>query len=223
MKYLQMLFANDKKHSKLVSNFHQNFNDQLHQSDEKLKAATEQYQNLKQDYNACLDDIKIKHHSRLWKQQILHAQVIDRKYEIVKKMWKNVERTREMLWDILEEMNKSKQRVKIASTSADIADASAQKAANRSSLPYNKLKVSTTIINESKDEISNEMKTVEEIQSKVDEHEVIIDCMEIKYKDKCNKHRTKIASIESYYQAVIAKNSPCYMMKHWVKNKTRGK
>ncbi len=47
--------------------------------------------------------------------------------------------------------------------------------------------------------------------------------MEIEYEDKCNEHRTKIASIETYYQAVIAKNSPLYMMKHWVKNKTRGK
>ena len=46
-KYLQMLFANDKKHSKLVSNLHQNFNDQLRQSDEKVNAATKEYQNLK--------------------------------------------------------------------------------------------------------------------------------------------------------------------------------
>jgi hypothetical protein len=153
----------------------------------------------------------------------LHAQVIDRKNEIVKKMWKDVEGTREMLWKILEEMNESKRTVKIASTSADKADASAQKAVNRSSLLDNKLKVSTTIINELKDEISNEMKTVEELQSKVDEYEVIIGCMEIEYKDKCNKHCTKIASIEAYYQAVIAKNSPRYVMKHWVKNKTRGK
>jgi hypothetical protein len=154
-KYLQMLFANEKEHSKLVSNLHQNFNDQLHQSDEKLNAATKQYQNLKRDYNACLDDIKIKHHSRLRKQQILHAQVIDQKNEIVKKMWKDVEGTQEMLWEILEEMNESKRTVKIASTSADKEDASAQKAVNRSSLLYNKLKVSTTIINELKDEISN--------------------------------------------------------------------
>jgi hypothetical protein len=109
-------------------------------------------------------------------------------------MWKDVEGTREMLWEILEEMNESKQTVQIASTSADKADASAQKAVNRSSLLYNKLKVSTTIINELKDRISNKMKTVEEIQSKVDEYEVIIDSMEIEYADKCNEHCTKIAS-----------------------------
>jgi hypothetical protein len=103
-----MLAAKDKKHSKLVSILHQNFNDQLCQSDEKVNAATKQYQNLKQDYNACLDDIKIKHRSSLWKQQILHAQVINRKNEIMKKMWKEVEGTWEMLWEILEEMNESK-------------------------------------------------------------------------------------------------------------------
>jgi hypothetical protein len=67
------------------------------------------------------------------------------------------------------------------------------------------------------------MKTVEELQIKVDEYEAIIDCMEIEYEDKCNKHCTKIASIEAYCQAVITKNSPRYVIKHWVKNKTCGK
>jgi hypothetical protein len=94
---------------------------------------------------------------------------------------------------------------------------------NRSSDLYNKLKVSTSLINESKDQISDEIKTIEELCSKVDEYEVIIDCMEHEFEDKCNKHCTGIASIEAYYQEVIANNSPCYVMKHWVKNKTRGK
>ena len=42
-----MFAAKDKKHSKLVSNLHQNFNDQLRQSDEKVNVATKEYQNLK--------------------------------------------------------------------------------------------------------------------------------------------------------------------------------
>jgi hypothetical protein len=128
-----------------------------------------------------------------------------------------------MLWEMLKEMNESTQTVKIASISADKAAASAQKALNRSTVLYNKLKESTSLINELKDEIRDEMKTIEELCSKVDEYEVIIDMMEHEYEDKCTKHCTKIASIEAYYKEVIAKNSPHYVMKHLVKNKTRGK
>ncbi len=88
---------------------------------------------------------------------------------------------------------------------------------------YNKLKVSTSLINELKDEIRIDMKTIEELRSKVDEYEVIIDFMEKEYDEKCNKHQAKISSIEAYYQEVIAQNSPRYVMKHWVKNSTGGK
>jgi hypothetical protein len=103
-KYSQLLATNEKKYSKLVSDLHQNFNDQLHQSDEKVLAATEQYPYLKH-YNTCLDDIRIKHCSRLWKQQILHAQIIELKNESIKKMWKDVEATGEMLREMFEEIN----------------------------------------------------------------------------------------------------------------------
>ena len=132
-------------------------------------------------------------------------------------MWKDVEATREMLWEMFEKINESTRTVKIVSTSANKAAASAQKAMNRSSDLCNNLKVSTSLINELKDEIWDEIKTIEELRSKVDEYEVIIDCMEHEYKDKCNKHCTRIASIEAYYQEVIANNSPRYVMKHWVK------
>ncbi len=113
--------------------------------------------------------------------------------------------------------------VKIASISADKAGASAQKAANRSAVLYNKLKISTSLINELRDEIRDDVKAIEELRSKVDEYEVIVDFMEIEYEDKCSEHRTQIASIEAYFQAVIAKYSLRYVVKHWVKNKTRGK
>jgi hypothetical protein len=153
----------------------------------------------------------------------MHAQIIERKNEIIKKMWKDVEATSEMLWEMFEEMNESKHAVKIASTSADKAATSAQKAMNRSSDLYNKLSISTSLVKELKDEICNEIKTIEELRSKVDEYEVIIG-MEHEYKDECNKHCTRIASIEAYYyQEFIANNNPRYVMKHWVKNKTHGK
>jgi hypothetical protein len=51
------------------------------------------------------------------------------------------------------------------------------------------LKVSTSLIKELKDEISNEIKTIEELRSKVDEYEVITRCMEHEYKDNYNCRR----------------------------------
>jgi hypothetical protein len=64
-----------------------------------------------------------------------------------------------------------------------------------------------------KDEIINGMKTIEELHSNVDEYEVIINYMEKEYEWKCNEQRTKISSLEAYYQEVIAENSPCYMIR----------
>ncbi len=124
-----------------------------------------------------------------------------------------------MLWEILEEMNESKQTVRLASTSVNEAVASAERAASRLSMLFNKLKVSTSLINELKDEINDEKKIIEDSRSKVEEYEVIIDCMEQEYEEKCCEHCTKISLIKAYHQEIITKNSPCYIMKHWVKDK----
>jgi hypothetical protein len=85
------------------------------------------------------------------------------------------------------------------------------------------LKVNTGQINELKVEIIDGLKTIEELHSKVDEYEVIIDCMEKEYEWKCNEQHTKISSLEVYYQEVIAEKSLRYVMKKWVKNKMQGK
>jgi hypothetical protein len=145
---------------------------------------------------------------------MLHAQLIDRN-----KMWQDVQGTHEMLWEILEEVNESKWTVRLASTSANKAAESAERAASRSSTLFNKLKEITTLINELKGKINDKKKIIEDLRSKVDEYEVMIDCMEQEYEEKCSEHCTKISLIKAYYQEIIAKNSPCYVMKHWVKNK----
>ncbi len=112
----------------------------------------------------------------------------------------------------------------LSSSLADKATVSAKRAASRSSMFFNKLKESTTLINELKDKINDEKKIIEDFCIKVDEYEVMIDCMEQKYEEKCSEHCTKITLIEAYYQELITKNSPHYVMKHWVKNKeSRGK
>ena len=89
--YSQFIACKDAEHDKIVTDLHEDFTDELRKSDAKVLAAVEQYQKLKRDYNAVLDDIKIKHCSRLRKQQILHAQVIKRKNETVKNMLQDME------------------------------------------------------------------------------------------------------------------------------------
>lgn len=150
-------------------------------------------------------------------------QIVERKKEHLKKIGRDVNGTREMFSELLDGVSESKRAVRTASASADKAAVSAQKARMRSSLLYNKLKVSTGQINALKDEINDEMNKVEELRSKVDEYEGIIDHMEKEYELQCNESCTKISSLEAYYKEVIAANSPHYVMKKWVKNKTRGK
>ena len=179
----------------------------------------EKYQKLKRDHNAVLDDIKIKHRSSFRKQQILHAQLIERKNETVKKMLQDVEDTREMLWETLNEMNESKRTVALASSSAKKTAALAERATGRSSMLYKKLEESSSLINELKDEINDENNVISDLHSKVDEYDVIIDCMEWEYEAKCNEHRTEISTIKAYYEEIIRKQSPRHVMKHWVKNK----
>jgi hypothetical protein len=46
--------------------------------------------------------------------------------------------------------------------------------------------------------------------------------MEHEYEERCEEYETRIDSLKGYYEAIIEKNSPRYVMKHWVKNKSRG-
>jgi len=135
-----------------------------------LHIATKHYQNLKRDYNSVLDNIKIKHRERLGQYQILHAQQIKKKNNMMMR----------------------------------------------------KLKLSSNLINELKDDIQDETMMVDDLKQKVNEYEDIIDGMEHEYEETCQNYQTKIGSIEAYYTAIIAKNTPRYVMKQWVKNKTRG-
>ena len=93
--------------------------------------------------------------------------------------------------------------MRLASTSAEKAGASAERAVCQSSILSNKLKESSSLINELKDEINGEKKVISDLRSKVDEYDVIIDCMEQEYEAKCNEHQTKISSMKAYYESDI--------------------
>ncbi len=205
------------KHSKIISGLRLD----VHQSEVKVNVATARYQSLKHAYNAILDASKIKHCASLRKQQVLHAQHIQKKNKMLKKMWVDIKGTCEMLCEMLAEMNELKWSVKVASTSADKALASKQKAAMKASALFDKLCVSTCLINELKDDINNEMKTIKDLLNKVDEYEEIFGWMKHEYKGKCNKYQSTISSINAYYEEVIATNSPWHVMKHWEENKSR--
>lgn len=222
-RHSQRLASKIKFDLKTIDKLQKNFDDQRSESEAQVKAADEKIQNLKRVHNSTIDGIKIKYHAALRKQQLVHMQIVERKKEHLKKIGRDVNGTREMFSELLDEVSESKRAVRTASASADKAAVSAQKARMRSSLLYNKLKVSTGQINALKDEINDEMNKVEELRSKVDEYEGIIDNMEKEYELQCNESCTKISSLEAYYKEVIAANSPHYVMKKWVKNKTRGK
>jgi hypothetical protein len=109
--------------------------------------------------------------------------------------------------------------MRLASTSAEKAGASAERAVCQSSILSNKLKESSSLINELKDEINGEKKVISDLHRKVVEYNTIIGCMEQEYEDKCNEHQTKITLIVAYYEEIIRKPSPRHVMKHCVKNK----
>ena len=98
-----------------------------------------------------------------------------------------------------------------------------EKAAKRTSILIKKLQTSTSLINELKDEINDERRTIDDLEKKVGEYDEVIDWMEHEYEEKCQEYVTRMGSLKAHFEAIIEKNSTRYVMKHWVKNKnTRG-
>ena len=97
-----------------------------------------------------------------------------------------------------------------------------KKAAKRASILFKKLQTSTSLINELKNEINDKTKTIDGLKDKVGEFDEVIDWMEHEYEERCQEYETRIDSLKAYYEAIIAKNSLGYVIKHWVKNKLRG-
>ena len=168
IEHKQLLISKDRKHSKLQVPKKEKYSELIAEKDEKHSELVSglhlKNHNLKRDYNAVLGDIKIKHRSSLQKQHMLHAQHIDRKNTIAKKMLHDVEDTCEMLWEIFNKINESKRTIRMASTSANKAAVSAERAIGKSPMLLNKLKESTNLLNELKDEINNDKKIISDMQ-----------------------------------------------------------
>jgi methyl-accepting chemotaxis protein len=155
-----------------------------------VHVATERYQTLKRNYDSVLDSIRIKHRASLRKIQIVHAQQIQKKNEMVKRMWNDAEGTHEMLCVMLDEMNESRRTVKFASSSADKAMTLSKKATKRASILFKKLQTSTSLINELKDEINDKTRTIDDLKKKVGEYDEVIDWMEHEYEERCQEYET---------------------------------
>ncbi len=82
------------------------------------------------------------------------------------RMWNDTEGTHGMLCEMLDEMNESRLLVNFASTAANKATASAKKAAKRASILFTKLKSSTILINELKDDICNQTILIDDLKKR---------------------------------------------------------
>jgi methyl-accepting chemotaxis protein len=125
------------------------------------------------------------------------AQQIQKKNELVKRMWNDAEGTREMLWEMLDEMNESRRTIKFASASANKAMTLSKKAAKRASILFKKLQTSTSLINKLKDEMYDEMRTIDDLKKKVGEYDEVIDWMEHAYEERCQEYETWIDSLKA--------------------------
>jgi hypothetical protein len=92
----------------MVSKLQIDFTDILSESEAKVHVATERYQTLKHDCDSVLDSNRIQLCASFRKIQIVHAQQIQKKNEMVKQMWNDAEGTCEMLCEMLDEMNESR-------------------------------------------------------------------------------------------------------------------
>ena len=73
-----------------------------------------------------------------------------------------------------------------------------------------------------KDEINDKTRTIDDLKEKVGKYDEVIDWMEHEYEERCQEYETRIDFLKAYYKAIIAKNSPQYVIKNWVKNKLHG-
>ena len=170
---------------------------------------------MQREKDEAIDQLKIQHRQVLVRERKKHAERILKQKAEVERMWQEVQHGRENLSELLDErktqmdMNRHLTKQAEASTTSKV----------RASTLASQLKTSTALYNALQDTVRDEQMKVEELETKVDEYEDIIDLIEQEYEERASEFKNLIDYIDQYVEEV----SPLCIQKHVVNNKGRGK
>ena len=213
--YNNIIIQNNRRNEQLVLDIENNADIKLSAATAEVKLAHNEIRTLRLKSALLLEQQKVRHKESLRMLQKAHAIDAQRKNAKVKAMSEEVEGMREMMYEMLDEVKESTQLKKLASSDAVAAH-------NKVFSLMRKVQMMTVVCSELKDEISDEYNTNAALQEKVDEYEVIIDTMQKEYAEKVAEYDSIIDYMDSYYEDTMRELQPQFIMKHWVKNKTRG-
>lgn len=206
---------NSLMHEKLLADIQRDNHIKLCDANERVEGVIKNMQLLKQRNTLLFEQERARHKQSLKNLQKAHALRIQRKNSDLKKMSDEVYGMGEMMYEMIDEVKHARRSDKAASVTTIAAQ-------NRVMLLIKKVRTMTELCNDLKDEIADEYNQSAELQMKVDEYEVIIDSMQKEYEEKVAEYDSIVAYMDSYYEDKLSELQPRFIMKHWVKNKTRG-
>ena len=167
---------------------------------------------MQREKDEALDQLKIQHRQVLVRERTRHAERITKQKAEVERMWQEVQHGRENLSELLDERKTQMDANRHLTKQAEASKV-------RVSTLASQLKTSTDRYNALKDTMRDEQIKVEELETKVDEYEDIVDLIEQEYEERTSEFNNLIDYIDQYVEVV----SPLCIQKHVVKNKGRGK
>jgi len=204
---------NNASNEQVCFDIQQEAHNQLFAINEKFLTGQREIVTLKRENRLALDEERRRYKASCRELVKSHAHDIKRKNDKLKDMREEVCGMREMMYEMIDEVNDAKR-----SASAGAAKMSQVKLTSLMST----IRKMTSTCNDLKDEIVDESNYCTELQEKVDEYEVVIVSMQREYEEKESEYKSIIEYMDFYYEEVVQQLQPQYIMKHWVKNKTRG-
>ena len=159
--------------------------------------------------------MKLSHCEQLNKQQKLHAQVVHSKNARLKSTDELVGGMQVMYDELLNEM-------KEACTTTRDSTKYAKQLHEHASSAHGNMRKQMEIINSLKDEICDEQQHSANLEKKVEECKVIIDCSYDEYDKREHEFNDIIDYIDKYYQEEAVKYALKFITKHFMQNKGRG-
>lgn len=210
-----IITRNNRTNEQLVLDVETIANAKLSEAKAEVKLAHNEIRALTLKSALLLEQQKVRHKESLRALQKDHDIAARRKNAKVKAMHEEVEGMHEMMYEMLDEVKEAMQSKKAASSDTVAAQ-------NKFLSQMRKVQTMTLVCSELKDEIADEYNKNAELQAKVDEYESIINTMQKEYEEKVDEYDSIIAYMDGYYEDTISELQPRFIMKHWVKNKTRG-